>query len=98
MTETDPTQMVGRWVRLHTHDRPDTPTLGVLTRCTPTAAVRWTPAMQADMDEIRAQEAQTRAEWLTVQARVSRQEATAPTENPYPTEEPLEDWERKLLL
>lgn len=35
MTETDPTQMVGRWVRLRDHDRPDTPILGVLTRCTP---------------------------------------------------------------
>ena len=34
-TPADPTHMVDTWVRLRDHDRPDTPTLGVLRQCTP---------------------------------------------------------------
>lgn len=34
-TPADPTALVGRWIRLRDHDRPEYPTLGVLTRCNP---------------------------------------------------------------
>lgn len=34
-TPADPTTLVGRWIRLRDHDRPDRPILGVLTRCNP---------------------------------------------------------------
>lgn len=108
---TDGSQIITRWIgaqdweqsvedyltAAHGGHRTHTVTVWDGSSRTPTAAVRWTPMMQADMDEIRAREAQTRAAWLAVSARMSRQEATAPTENPYPTEEPLEDWERDLL-
>lgn len=34
-TPADPTALVGCWIRLRDHDRPDHPILGVLTRCAP---------------------------------------------------------------
>jgi len=62
-------------------------------RATPSDTLRWSPAMQADMDESRAREAQKQAERLARAARASRREATNPTpEAPVPSEEPLEEW------
>lgn len=67
-------------------------------RYTPSDTLRWSPAMQADMDESRAREAQKQAERLARAARASRREVDNPTPDaPAPVEEPLTAWERELL-
>ena len=62
----------------------------------PTDTIRWTPTMQADMDERRAAEARKHADRLDRIARASREQANNPTPDT-PAEEPIAKWEMALL-